>query len=101
MAPRQCDREKARQWDRHISHCSRCFNDFVAFREVANRAMLVECPRIQGFVLTQIVLARDAIFRLWSAGRSVSCLDDCLIVTCILTHSRVTPRESPQVVRES
>ena len=33
MALRQYDRQKAQEWDDHMSHCSPCFNDFVAFRE--------------------------------------------------------------------
>jgi hypothetical protein len=42
MALRQYDREKAKQWDEHMSRCSPCFNDYVAFREQAKRS-----PRVR------------------------------------------------------
>src|SRR5437870_220944 len=38
IAFRRLDRETARQWDDHMSHCSPCFNEYMAFREEARRS---------------------------------------------------------------
>jgi len=35
IAFRKLERQKAKEWDDHLSHCSPCFNEYMAFREEA------------------------------------------------------------------
>src|SRR5271167_4843718 len=53
-ALRKYDRNKASEWDDHMSHCSPCFNDFVAFREGARKSTKVRWVA----VAAAVVLAR-------------------------------------------
>ena len=63
MALRQYDREKAKQWDEHMSRCSPCFNDYVAFREQAKRSPRY---RVIGSVAAVVVLGLAVAIWLWS-----------------------------------
>ncbi len=38
IAFRKLDRKKAKEWDDHLSHCSPCFTEYMAFREEAQRS---------------------------------------------------------------
>ncbi len=38
IAFRKLERQKAKEWDDHLSHCSPCFNEYMAFREEAQRS---------------------------------------------------------------
>ena len=38
IAFRTLERQKAKEWDDHLSHCSPCFNEYMAFREEARRS---------------------------------------------------------------
>ena len=37
IAFRRLDRQRAKEWDDHLSHCSPCFNEYMAFRTEALR----------------------------------------------------------------
>jgi len=38
IAFRKLERRKAKEWDDHLSHCSPCFDEYMAFREEARRS---------------------------------------------------------------
>ncbi len=65
MALRQYDGKKARQWDDHMSHCSPCFNDFVALREGARKPAKLRWIAVPAAV---VLVAAVAVW-VWSAGR--------------------------------
>ena len=41
LALRKASRERARQWDPHLSHCSPCFREYIALRDQAGRAVVL------------------------------------------------------------
>jgi hypothetical protein len=57
MAARRYDREKARQWHEHMSHCSPCFNDFVALREGARRTSRARWIAVAAAAVVVLVVA--------------------------------------------
>ncbi len=65
MALRKYDRNKAKQWDDHMSHCSPCFNDFVAFRERARKSAKVRWIAVAAAVVLVAALAGWV----WLGGR--------------------------------
>src|SRR6516165_11764527 len=38
IAFRKLERQQAKVWDDHLSHCSPCFDEYMAFREEARRS---------------------------------------------------------------
>jgi hypothetical protein len=65
MALRKYDRNKAKQWDDHMSHCSPCFNDFVAFREGARKSATARWIAVAAAV---VLVAAVAVWA-WLGGR--------------------------------
>ena len=65
MALRKYDRNKAKQWNDHMSQCSPCFNDFVAFREGARKSAEVRWIAVAAVVVLVAAVAMWA----WLGGR--------------------------------
>src|SRR5205823_4543235 len=57
IAFRRLEREIAKQWDEHMSHCSPCFNEYMAFREVARRSTRVLALAAVAAVIILVVIA--------------------------------------------
>lgn len=57
IAFRRLDRETARQWDNHMSHCSPCFNEYMAFREEARRSARFRALAAVAAAIILIVIA--------------------------------------------
>lgn len=57
IAFRRLDRETAKQWDEHMSHCSPCFNEYMAFREEARRSTSVRALAAVAAAIMLVVIA--------------------------------------------
>jgi hypothetical protein len=66
IAFRKFERQKAKEWDDHLSHCSPCFNEYMAFREEARRSARVRMVAVA--VAAAIVVIVGAI---WLVYRSL------------------------------
>ncbi len=64
IAFRKLERQKAKEWDDHLSHCSPCFNEYMAFREEARRSARL---RIMGAAAAIVVI----VGAIWLVYRSL------------------------------
>ncbi len=64
IAFRKLERQKAKEWDDHLSHCSPCFDEYRAFREEARRSARL---RIMGAAAPIVVI----VGAIWLVYRSL------------------------------
>jgi hypothetical protein len=66
IAFRKLERQKAKEWDDHLSHCSPCFNEYMAFREEAQRSARLRMVAVAAAAAIVVIVGA-----IWLAYRSL------------------------------
>jgi hypothetical protein len=66
IAFRKLERQKAKEWDDHLSHCSPCFNEYMAFREQARRSAKVRMVAVAAAAAIVVIVGA-----IWLVYRSL------------------------------
>jgi hypothetical protein len=66
IAFRKLEGQKAKEWDDHLSHCSPCFNEYMAFREEARRSGRLRMAAVAAAAAIVVIVGA-----IWLVYRSV------------------------------